>query len=81
VLRPHAVRLLDALPLADARRVLDLGTGVGALLPDIACAAPRASLFGIDIALGCSLSPGSWFPWLLWTRRVSRSGQAPSMRR
>jgi len=52
VLRPHAVRLLDALPLADTRRVLDLGTGVGALLPDIARAAPHASLFGVDIAPG-----------------------------
>jgi hypothetical protein len=31
VLRPHAVRLLDELPLANALRVLDLGTGVGAL--------------------------------------------------
>src|SRR5882762_4537367 len=52
VLLPHAVRLLDGLQLAKAQRILDVGTGVGALLPDIARAAPRASLFGIDIAAG-----------------------------
>jgi ubiquinone/menaquinone biosynthesis C-methylase UbiE len=60
VLRPHAVRLLDELQLAKAQRILDVGTGVGALLPDIARAAPRASLFGIDIAAGMlALAPKS----------------------
>lgn len=60
VLRPHAVRLLDGLQLAKAQRILDVGTGVGALLPDIARAAPRASLFGIDIAAGMlALAPKS----------------------
>jgi ubiquinone/menaquinone biosynthesis C-methylase UbiE len=49
--------LLEELPLAETRRVLDLGCGVGALLPHLHTAAPRALVVGLDrteamVALG-----------------------------
>ncbi len=44
--------LLEALPLADAQRVLDAGTGVGTLLPEIERRGPRAAAFGVDVAEG-----------------------------
>jgi SAM-dependent methyltransferase len=49
--------LLEELPLAQARRVLDVGSGVGALLPHLGKVAPRALIVGLDrteamVALG-----------------------------
>jgi SAM-dependent methyltransferase len=52
LLRPYGVRLLEALPLREASRVLDLGCGVGRLLPDIAARAPTAAVVGTDLTEG-----------------------------
>lgn len=45
-------RLLARLPLQDASVALDIGAGVGALLPAIRDAAPRALVVGVDAAEG-----------------------------
>jgi SAM-dependent methyltransferase len=49
LLREHGRRLLDRLALEDAERVLDLGCGVGKLLPDISDRASRAVVVGCDL--------------------------------
>jgi ubiquinone/menaquinone biosynthesis C-methylase UbiE len=52
VIRPVGERLLERLQLHDARRVLDVGTGAGALLPAIQRSAPSATILGVDRSLG-----------------------------
>ena len=52
VIRPMGQHLLQALPLASSQTILDLGTGTGALLPDIEVSAPTARIIGVDRAEG-----------------------------
>lgn len=52
IIRPVGERLLDHLELADAKRVIDIGTGAGALLPAIQRASPAAQIFGVDRSEG-----------------------------
>lgn len=52
VIRPIGERLLERLPLSDARQVIDVGTGAGALLPAIRSAAAHAVILGIDRSEG-----------------------------
>lgn len=60
VLRPYTMRLLDRLPFTGARRVLDLGTGVGTMLPELAARAPGSMVVGVDLAVGMlhQVAPG-----------------------
>jgi ubiquinone/menaquinone biosynthesis C-methylase UbiE len=52
VIRPAAACLLEAIPWDGARRVLDVGTGTGALVPDIRALAAKAWIAGVDRSPG-----------------------------
>jgi SAM-dependent methyltransferase len=52
MLVPAGQALLDALPLAAARVVVDLGVGTGAMVPALRLAAPEAAVLGVDLSVG-----------------------------
>lgn len=51
-IRPFGLPVLDALPLDGAKRVLDVGTGSGELLPHLRARAPWAEVLGVDRSEG-----------------------------
>lgn len=65
VLHPVSRQLVARLPLAGARRVLDMGTGVGTLLPRLAEEAPDAVVVGVDRAAGMIARAPATFPRVL----------------
>jgi trans-aconitate methyltransferase len=52
LLRPFGLKLLRMLDIESARGVLDLGCGVGSLLPDIEERFPQAAIIGSDLTEG-----------------------------
>jgi ubiquinone/menaquinone biosynthesis C-methylase UbiE len=52
VIRPVGERLLAHLPLSRAKKIVDVGTGSGALLPLIQKASPSAIVLGVDNSEG-----------------------------
>ncbi len=62
VLRPHGKRLIESLPLDGCRRILDAGAGVGSLLPELAAAAPGATVVAADCSHGMLARAPAGYP-------------------
>ena len=62
LLSPRHRRLMERLSVPDATRLLDVGTGVGSLLPLLAATAPGALVVGLDAAPGMLCLAAASFP-------------------
>ena len=77
VLLPYSGQLLDRLSLADAKRVLEIGAGVGRLLLEIRDRAARADVYGIDISAGMlSRAPGEFPRAVMDAARLGFAGDS-----
>jgi SAM-dependent methyltransferase len=80
VILPPARQMLQALPWDGTRRILDIGTGTGALIPEIRRLAPIASVMGIDPSLGMlARARGTHAPLAAMDAMASGSGRTHSM--
>jgi SAM-dependent methyltransferase len=52
VIKPMALPMLEMLPLAQARDILDVGAGTGELFEDLSRRAPHAQIMGVDRSEG-----------------------------
>lgn len=52
VIRPMGLPMLEMLPLAQARAILDVGAGTGELFDDLSRRAPHARIMGVDRSEG-----------------------------
>jgi SAM-dependent methyltransferase len=71
--------LLDAMSIADARRVLDVGTGTGGLWPAVRRVAPKAHLWGVDRSDGMLRAGGAALRHRVAVMDAQRLGVRPGM--
>ena len=79
VLHPMALPLLEAMPLADTHRLLDVGAGTGGLWPAIRRAAPQAQLWGIDRSDGMLRAGGDMLQHRVAVMDAQRLGIRPGV--
>ena len=74
VIRPMALPLLDMLPLASARCILDVGAGTGELFQDLSRRAPEARIVGLDRSAGMlrlAHARGAWLVAVMDAQRLA----------
>lgn len=79
VIHPMAHPLLRAMPFAGGDRILDVGTGTGALWPLINTAAPDARLWGVDGAEGMLRAGGDFLRGRVAVMDAMNLGVRPSL--
>lgn len=78
VIHPMAHPLLSAMPFAGSEKILDVGTGTGALWPLINTAAPGAQLWGVDGAEGMLRAGGDFLRGRVAAMDATALGVRPS---
>lgn len=78
VIHPMAYPLLSAMPFSGADKILDVGTGTGALWPLINTAVPDARLWGVDAAEGMLRTGGDFLRGRVAVMDATKLGVRPA---